>query len=95
MPDERPDIGALWENFIISERLKRNSYLRAHVNSFFWRTYTGAELDYVEQGSGKLSGVEIKWENKKPKVPKSWKENYPDSEFKPVNKENYQDFVIR
>lgn len=95
LPHERPDIGALWENFIISERLKRNNYLRAHVNSFFWRTYTGAELDYVEHGSGKLSGVEIKWGDKKTKVPKSWIENYPDSDFKSVNKENYQDFVIR
>jgi len=95
LPNERPDIGALWENFIISERLKRNSYLRAHVNSFFWRTYTGAELDYVEQGSGKLSGVEIKWGDKKAKVPKSWKENYAESDFKSVNQANYQDFVIQ
>ena len=94
LPEKRPDIGHLWENFIISERLKRNTYLRSHLNSFFWRTYTGAELDYVEQGAGKLSGNEIKWGEKISKAPKSWLENYPESDFKTVNKRNYQDFVL-
>lgn len=93
-PDKRPDIGHLWENFIISERIKRNSYQRAHLNSFFWRTYTGAELDYVEQGGGKLYGVEIKWGNKIAKAPKSWLENYIEADFRTVNSENYQDFVL-
>ena len=93
-PDKRPDIGHLWENFIISERIKRNGYLRAHLNSFFWRTYTGAELDYVEQGAGKLVGVEIKWGNKIVKAPKSWLENYIEADFRTVNSENYQDFVL-
>ncbi len=93
-PEKRPDIGHLWENFIISERIKRNSYLRAHLNSFFWRTYTGAELDYVEQGSGQLSGVEIKWGDKKVKAPKSWLENYPRADFRTINSKNYQDFVL-
>ena len=93
-PDKRPDIGHLWENFIISERIKRNSYLRAHLNSYFWRTYTGAELDYVEQGAGQLSGVEIKWGDKNMKPPKSWLENYPGADFKTINQLNYQEFVL-
>ena len=93
-PDKRQDIGHLWENFIISERIKRNSYLRAHLNSFFWRTYTGAELDYVEQGAGQLFGVEIKWGNKIVKAPKSWLENYREASFRTVNSVNYQDFVL-
>ncbi len=93
-PEKRPDIGHLWENFIISERIKRNSYLRAHLNSFFWRTYTGAELDYVEQGAGQLSGVEIKWGDKIVKAPKSWLENYPRADFRTINSKNYQDFVL-
>jgi len=93
-PDIRPDIGHLWENFVISERIKRNNYLRAHLNSFFWRTYTGAELDYVEQGGGQLSGVEIKWGDKIVKAPKSWLENYLEADFKTINTKNYQDFVL-
>lgn len=93
LPAKRPDIGHLWENFIISERIKRNNYLRAHLNSFFWRTYTGAELDYVEQGAGKLSGFEIKWGDKISNVPKSWIQNYPESDFETINRKNFQDFV--
>mgnify|MGYP001101239967 FL=1 len=94
LPDKRPDIGALWENFIISERIKRNNYKRAHVNSYFWRTYTGAELDYIEESSGKLSGFEIKWKKKKAKIPKSWTENYENADFEVINSENYQDFLL-
>jgi len=94
LPDRRQNIGHLWENFIISERIKRNNYLRAHLNSFFWRTYTGAELDYVEQGSGKLSGVEIKWGNRLAKAPKTWLDAYKKADFKTINLQNYQDFVL-
>ena len=93
-PGRRQDIGHLWENFIISERIKRNGYLRAHLNSFFWRTYTGAELDYVEQGAGKLYGFEIKWADKIVKAPKSWLENYSEAQFKTINSKNYQEFVL-
>ena len=91
-PEFRPDIGALWENFVIVERIKRNMYLRAHVNHYFWRTYTGAELDFVEQGNGKLSGFEIKWQNKTAKAPKTWIETYNESDFNFINLTNYQDF---
>jgi predicted AAA+ superfamily ATPase len=94
LPDKRPDVGALWENFIISERIKRNNYKRAHAKSYFWRTYTGAELDYIEEVSGKLSGFEIKWKKKKSKVPKSWVENYENTDFMVINSENYQDFLL-
>ncbi|SHJ10751.1 hypothetical protein SAMN05444280_11135 [Tangfeifania diversioriginum] len=94
LPDKRPDIGALWENFIISERIKRNSYKRAHAKSYFWRTYTGAELDYIEESSGKLSGYEIKWKKKKSKVPRSWLETYENADFEVINSENYQNFIL-
>ena len=93
-PEKKPDVGHLWENFIIMERIKRNNYLRAHLNSFFWRTYTGAELDYVEQGSGKLYGFEIKWGDKMSKAPKTWVESYEEAEFKPINRKNFQEFVL-
>ena len=60
--EDRNDVGMLWENFIIAERLKCNTYHKRFVSSYFWRTYTGAELDYVEEHKGKLHGYEIKWE---------------------------------
>ena len=94
LPEKRPDIGALWENFVISERIKRNTYKRAHAKSYFWRTYTGAELDYIEESSGKLSGFEIKWKKKKAKIPKSWIETYENANFEVINSENYQDFLL-
>lgn len=94
LPAKRPDIGHIWENFIISERIKRNRYKRLHLSSYFWRTYTGAELDYVEQGSGTLSGYEIKWADKIVKIPKSWKENYPEADFQTINVKNYQEYII-
>jgi predicted AAA+ superfamily ATPase len=93
LPGKRQDIGHLWENFVISERIKRNSYLRAHLNSYFWRTYTGAELDYVEQSGNKLSGIEIKWGNKTVKAPTSWIENYAESDFNTINLKNYLEFI--
>ena len=92
-PEKRPDIGHLWENFIISERIKRNIYLKAHTNHYFWRTYTGAELDFVEQGTGKLSGTEIKWAKKTAKAPKTWMENYSESDFRCINTENYFEYL--
>ena len=92
-PEIRQDKGALWENFIISERIKRNSYKRNHIIQFFWRTYTGAELDYIEEGDGKLFGFEIKWGEKDAKVPQSWIDNYSEAEFKTVNMKNYLEFI--
>lgn len=93
-PEIRNDIGHLWENFIISERIKRNHYLRKHSIPFYWRTYTGAELDYIEQGAGKLKGFEIKWGNKVAKAPKSWVENYPEADFNTINTINFQEFIV-
>jgi len=90
----RNDIGQLWENFIISERIKYLNYNRISMSSFFWRTYTGAELDYIEEGKGKLTGFEIKYSKIKKKPPSSWTENYPNAEFQSICKTNYQDFLI-
>jgi len=90
--EDRNDIGMLWENFIIAERLKYNSYSKNFVSSYFWRTYTGAELDYVEEYKGKLRGYEIKWK-KKTKAPATWLENYKAS-FHSINKDNFLDFLI-
>ena len=89
----RNDVGALWENFLISERLKRNAYRQAGTQSYFWRTYTGAEIDYIEEGAGKLMGYEFKWGQKKARVPKSWSEQYPESSWQIVDRDHWLDFV--
>ena len=93
--DARNDVGALWENFLILERLKRNGYIRHHCNQYFWRTYTGAELDYVEEYAGELHGYEFKY-NKTTKAPKTWLTTYVDEKasFDCINKNNYLDFVM-
>ena len=93
--EHRNDIGPLWENFLMAERLKRNSYKKNYCSSYFWRTYEQKEIDLVEEKNGKFSAFEFKWnEKKKLKAPKDFSENYPNSEFLVVTPENYLDFVI-
>lgn len=93
-PDKRPDRGALWENFLLLERMKSQSNRQHRANRFFWRTYTGAELDYVEESGGELNGFEFKWGTKVGKAPATWLETYPEVSFQTVNRENYLDFVL-
>lgn len=92
--DLRNDIGSLWENFLLIERKKYNDYNFNFTNSYFWRTYSGAELDYIEDNRGKLSAYEFKYSiRKKAKAPKSWIETYPDSSYKIINRDNYFNFI--
>ena len=90
----RNDVGALWENLMISERIKRNSYLRNYAQSFFWRTHSQQEIDYVEEEDGRLSAYEFKWNiNSKAKEPKLFKETYPESTFQTITPNNYWHFI--
>jgi len=92
--DSRNDIGALWENFIVAERLKKRSYTGIYGNIYFWRTYDGKEIDYVEERDGGLFGFECKWTmRKKDKPPKKWLESYPGATFELVTPDSYLDFV--
>jgi predicted AAA+ superfamily ATPase len=92
--DTRNDIGALWENFIVAERLKKRSYTGIYGNIYFWRTYDGKEIDYVEERDGGLFGFECKWSmKKKDKPPKKWLESYPGATFELVTPDSYLDFV--
>ena len=90
--EDRNDMGILWENFIIAEKLKYNSYHKKFVSSYFWRTYTGAELDYIEEHKGKLHGYEIKWK-KTSKAPSTWLENYK-ADFNCINRNNFLKFIL-
>ncbi len=93
-PKFRDDMGALWENFLMSERIKRNHYHRKHCNSYFWRTIQQQEVDYVEEAHGKISGFEFKWNPKaKRKLPAKFKETY-NAEITVITKDNFRDFII-
>lgn len=88
----RNDIGALWENYIISERKKFLIYNNIRANSYYWRTYTGSEIDYVEERQGNLFAYEIKYGKAKAKLPKTWAAEY-GTEFELINKEDYLSFL--
>ena len=88
--DVRPDVGALWENYLISERLKMNNNLALHNRYFFWRTYQRKEIDLIEESEpGRLSAFEFKWGAKKPAAPDDFVKGYPDATFTVVGRENY------
>jgi len=89
----RNDVGELWENYLVMERLKRQEYIGQPANSYFWRTYTRHELDFVEEREGRLFGYEMKWGKSQPRPPKAWHAAYPDAAYKLINRENYLGFV--
>jgi predicted AAA+ superfamily ATPase len=89
----RDDIGKLWENYCMSERLKKNHYQQKTVNHYFWRTYDQKEIDLIEESGGKLSGFEFKWSESKTRKPQQFLDAYEHSEFKVINRENYIDFI--
>jgi len=91
----RTDIGALWENFIISERIKYLHYNGLWVNYWFWRTVEQKEIDYLEETDGQLSAYEFKWSvDAKAKFPKQFSDTYPNSTFKVVHRDNLEDFLL-
>jgi predicted AAA+ superfamily ATPase len=89
----RDDIGMLWENYIVSERIKRQEYLQQTANSYFWRTYDKKEIDLIEEREGKLFGYEIKWRSKKAAPPKDWIAGYKNASYELVTSENYLKFI--
>ncbi|PZX12949.1 hypothetical protein LX69_02753 [Breznakibacter xylanolyticus] len=91
--EARNDIGALWENYIIGERLKHQEYRRIISNNYFWRTYEQQEVDWVEERDGALFGYEFKWQENKVKIPSQWKSAYPDASFEVINKDNFGEWL--
>ena len=91
----RADIGGLWENFCIIERMKTLAYHEKYVNRYFWRTHTQKDIDYIEEYGGKLHAYEFKWNPKaKSKNPKTFLEAYPGSEYKVITPKNFDEFVM-
>ena len=90
----RNDIGELWENYLLSERIKYQQYMGMVVNNYFWRTYQQQEIDWIEERGGELYAYELKWKtDKKVKIPSAWKEAYPDSKFEVMSSEDYLDWI--
>jgi uncharacterized protein len=89
----RNDKGELWENYLITERLKFLKYNKRLAESYFWRTYDQQEIDLLEYENGQLSAYEFKWNETKAKVPKAFATNYPEAVFSVINQENYLSFI--
>jgi predicted AAA+ superfamily ATPase len=90
----RQDIGGLWENYLVSERLKRSRYAKFYGNTYFWRTKDKQEIDYLEEKDGKLSAYEFKWmDKKKHQITKTFLNAYPESETAIIHSGNYEKFI--
>jgi predicted AAA+ superfamily ATPase len=90
----RTDTGALWENFLMSERMKSNHYHNRFVNSYFWRTTDRHEIDLIEESGGKFDAFEFKWSAKKnAKFPELFDKTYPTGEMRIINRENFELFI--
>ena len=93
--ENRQDVGALWENYIISERQKKLEYNLLWRNSWFWRTKDQNEIDYIEEGDGQIYAYEFKWNpSAKYKMPKLFLENYSGSTFSVITPDNMEEFLL-
>lgn len=90
----RDDIGKLWENFLVTERIKRQAYKKIYSNNYFWRTWDQKEIDFLEEREGKLFGFEFKYTNKKVKLPQEFLDTYPNANIEIITKDNYLDFLL-
>ena len=92
--ENRTDIGALWENYLVSERVKYLAYQQKWVNNWYWRTTEQQEIDYVEEENGQLSAYEFKWNPKaKGSIPNSFKKTYPTATINIIYRENFEQFL--
>lgn len=90
----RDDIGKLWENFLINERIKSIKLKLPLTSFYYWRLSSGAELDLVEESQGKLNGYEFKWGTKRAKAPESWVKGYDNATFSYYNRDNFEEFIL-
>ena len=92
--ENRTDIGALWENYLVSERLKYLAYEQKWVNNWYWRTTEQQEINYIEEENGQLSAYEFKWNPKaKGSIPNSFSKTYPGATLNIIHRENFETFL--
>lgn len=89
----RQDVGLLWENYCISERIKFNNNQQDISRYYFWRTYDGQEIDLIEEKKQIISAFELKWGNKTSRLPNAFSNAYPNTSYSIINPENYLDFI--
>lgn len=89
----RNDVGVLWEQYILAERLKYHAYRGQEVESYFWRTYDQQEIDLIEVENMRISAFECKWKDARSKVPVAFAKAYPDVEFQVIRQSNYLDWI--
>lgn len=94
--ENRTDVGELWENFVIAERLKKNVYKGSFAQSWFWRTRQQQEIDYIEEENGQIVAYEFKWNDRKANVkcPAVFKKTYPEATFHVVTPKNIETFLF-
>ena len=94
LAETRSDIGAMWENFAIAERMKQINYRHPFAQSYFWRTKQQTEIDYIEELDGSLRAFEFKWnERKSLRCPLAFSNAYPDASFSVITPSNIDDFL--
>jgi hypothetical protein len=91
--DLRNDTGQLWENYMISERIKYQHYKQYWTNNYFWRTYDQQEIDWVEEREGEINGFEFKWSETHAREPVAWRKTYPRAGFTIINRDNYSEWL--
>ena len=91
--NSRMDMGKLWENFFITEKLKDNQNHLLHCQFHFWRTYDQQEIDLIEEKNEVINAYEMKWGKKLPKAPVGFMKTYTGADFNVVNPDNYLEFL--
>ena len=93
--ENRTDVGALWENFLVSERIKYIHYSEKWCNYWYWRTTNQKEIDYIEESDGQINAYEFKWNpEKKVKPPVLFLNNYTGSHFSVIHRDNFEEFLL-
>ena len=92
--DLRNDVGALWENFVFMELMKKSGVEDTFDSYYFWRTHTGQEIDIIKESNGVLTAIECKWSKNVSSAPSAWREAYPNASYTVISKNNYLDILL-